>query len=57
MFYPPWRAKAGEWQVTGEQSDLMARFYDEAQQLQGFALTGACTKGKLALMQAITPLL
>lgn len=39
----------GEWQIEQSGSDVKARFIDNNGQLQGYALTGACTAEKMAL--------
>lgn len=47
----------GEWQIEQSGSDIKARFIDINGQLQGYALTGACTAEKMALNGQMPPLL
>jgi rubredoxin-NAD+ reductase len=47
----------GTWQVSGTGQNKRALFYADAGQLGGFALTGHCVAEKMALAQALPPLL
>lgn len=53
---PPPRGIMGQWHITGEDPDKKALFYDQANQLQGFALTGKAVIEKLSLVKEL-PLL
>jgi rubredoxin-NAD+ reductase len=45
------------WQISGEGDDLQALWFDEAQQLQAFALTGKMVGQRMRLIKQMTDLL
>lgn len=53
---PP-RNIIGQWYIDGEDNDLKALYYDEYQQLCGFALTGKKVAEKNSLVAQVLPLL
>jgi rubredoxin-NAD+ reductase len=54
---PPPVGVSGAWQVSASEEGVRALFLDDAQRLQGFALTGKKTVEKTALTQQLPPLL
>lgn len=53
--YPPADDQAGEWQVEADGDNVKALFYDNQQQLHGFALSGDCAKQRSVLAKQIQP--
>ncbi|MDF1796541.1 MAG: FAD-dependent oxidoreductase [Coxiellaceae bacterium] len=47
VMVPPPMGLVGEWQITGDRPNLMARFIDQQGYLQGFALTGNSIKQRM----------
>lgn len=54
---PPPLGITGRWQITGNDPDKKAQFYDEHDKLQGFALTGKAVLEKLTLVKELPNLL
>lgn len=52
---PPPSDVVGEWQVKGEAKHFRALYYDQQQQLRGFALTGNCVNEKNDLTKQLPP--
>ncbi len=53
---PPPQDIEGQWQLSGEAFDRCALFYDNEQQLRGFALTGAMIKERMNLQKLLPPI-
>lgn len=54
---PPDPAVIGEWQIDADQDGVKALFQDTAGNLHGFALLGAATKEKNAIISQLLPVL
>ncbi|MCH9770259.1 MAG: FAD-dependent oxidoreductase [Gammaproteobacteria bacterium] len=52
---PPPISSEGQWQYQGEGLNWRAEFYDQTQQLQGFALSGSCVAARMELVKKIPP--
>jgi rubredoxin---NAD+ reductase len=50
---PPAADAAGEWHIAADGPNVKAEFRDGAGQLLGFALTGECTREKMALQKEL----
>lgn len=53
---PPPQDLKGEWRVSGTHFDCRALFYDTAEQLRGFALTGTMVKERADLQKLLPPI-
>ncbi len=53
---PPPQNVEGNWQISGQGNDLTALFYDQHQNLRGFALTGTAVQQRGGLTKQLPPL-
>lgn len=53
VVHPPLGVNDGKWITTGEGVNIKALFYDNQQQLQGFALTGTAVEEKMQLVELL----
>jgi rubredoxin-NAD+ reductase len=53
---PPPKGIAGEWQITTENNNVRALFYNAANQLQGFVLTNDAVKERMSLAKQLPAL-
>jgi rubredoxin-NAD+ reductase len=53
---PPPQDIEGQWQMSGEAMNRCALFYDNQQQLRGFALTGTMVKERANLQKLLPPI-